>query len=87
MPKVIVSRITRLDGTADALTTTFTYEPSFNQLQSVTDPLGHSTTFAYDAIGELTSITDPLNHQIPRDLQRPGADAHRRHSTRQHYAF
>ena len=58
-----LSRITRLDGTPDAVTTTFAYEPSFNQLQSVTDPLGHSTTLAYDSIGEVASITDALNHK------------------------
>jgi YD repeat-containing protein len=63
-PKGNVSRITRLDGTPDAVTTTFSYEPSFNQLQSVTDPLGHATTFTYDSSGQPATITDPLNHQI-----------------------
>jgi RHS repeat-associated protein len=58
-----LSRITRLDGTPNTVTTTFTYEPSFNQLKSVTDPLGHTSTLSYDAVGEVASITDPLNHQ------------------------
>jgi RHS repeat-associated protein len=59
-----MSRVTRLDGTPDAVTTTVAYEPVFNQLQSVTDPLGHSTSFAYNSTGELASITDALSHQI-----------------------
>ena len=58
-----LNRVTRLDGTPNAVTTTFAYEPSFNQLKTVTDALGHTTTFSYDAVGELASITDPLNHQ------------------------
>jgi YD repeat-containing protein len=58
------TRVTRLDGTSDAVTTTFTYEPQFNQLASVTDPLSHTTSFSYDQNGNLTTATDPL--AIPR---------------------
>jgi RHS repeat-associated protein len=36
----------------------------FNQITSITDPLNHTTTFAYDALGRLTAITDPLSHRI-----------------------
>jgi RHS repeat-associated protein len=57
------SRTTSLDGTANASTTTFTYDPQFQELATVTDPLGHTTTFSYDTSGNLTSVTDPLNHQ------------------------
>jgi RHS repeat-associated protein len=56
------TRVTRLDGTSDAVTTTFSYEPTFNQLASVTDPLNHSTTFAYDGNGNLSTVTDALSH-------------------------
>ena len=55
-----VTSVTRLAGTAGAVTTGFTYDATFNQLTSVTDPLGHSTTFAYDAQGGLTGITNAL---------------------------
>ena len=55
------TRVTRLDGTSDAVTTTFSYEPTFNQLASVTDPLNHSTTFAYDGNGNLATVTDALS--------------------------
>src|SRR5438093_2081813 len=52
--------VTRLSGTSDAITTTFTYEPTFNQVATVTDPLNHTTTFGHDAFGNVTSITNPL---------------------------
>jgi RHS repeat-associated protein len=54
---------TRLAGTADAVATTFTYEPTFNQAASATDPLNHTTTFGYDAKGNLTSVTNALLQQ------------------------
>jgi RHS repeat-associated protein len=57
------TRITRMDGTPSATTTTFTYEPLFQRLATITDPLGHTTTLGYDASGNLTSVTDSLNHQ------------------------
>lgn len=58
------TRVTRLDGTPDAVTTTFTYEPQFNHLASATDPLNHTTSFSYDQNGNLTTTTDALNHQM-----------------------
>jgi RHS repeat-associated protein len=58
------TRVTRLDGTPDAVTTTFAYNGTFNQLSSMTDPLNHTSTFAYDALGNLTTATDPLNHSV-----------------------
>jgi RHS repeat-associated protein len=46
------------------ITTSFTYEPTFNQQASITDPLGHVWTLNYDNLGNLTSIVDPLTHQV-----------------------
>jgi YD repeat-containing protein len=57
------TRVTQLDGTPDAVTTSFSYEPNFNQLASVTDPLNHTSAFAYDTDGNLSTATDALNHQ------------------------
>jgi YD repeat-containing protein len=37
-----------------------TYESTYSQVASVTDPLNHATSFAYDSKGNLTGITDPL---------------------------
>jgi RHS repeat-associated protein len=54
---------TKLAGTADAATTTFTYEATFFQLATVTDPLHHTWTMGYDASGQLVSTSDPLSHQ------------------------
>ena len=59
-PAGMVTSITRLAGTPNAVTETFTYEPTFNQLATHTDPLTHTTTFDYDTIGNITTITDPL---------------------------
>src|SRR5262249_50326826 len=58
-----VLTVTRLAGTGNAVTTTFTYEPKFNQLATVTDPLNHTSTMTYDGNGKLTATTDPLSHQ------------------------
>ena len=43
--------ISRLAGTVQAVATTMTYEPLFNQLASLTDPLGHTTQYIHDARG------------------------------------
>ena len=39
-----------------------TYEPVFNQITSITDPLGHTTTLTYDATGNVTRMSDGLQH-------------------------
>jgi RHS repeat-associated protein len=55
--------VTRLSGTPNAVSTTMTYDSTFNQLLSITDALNNTTSFGYDTSGNLTSITDPLQHQ------------------------
>jgi RHS repeat-associated protein len=67
-----VTSATRLAGTPNAVTTSYTYEPTFSQVTSVTDPLNHTTSFGYDAQGRLTSVTDPLNHQIAVTMNAAG---------------
>lgn len=56
-----VTSITRLSGTSGAVTTNFTYTSDYNQLASVTDPLGHMTNFSYTN-GCLTQVIDALSH-------------------------
>ncbi|WP_259658982.1 RHS repeat-associated core domain-containing protein [Burkholderia pseudomallei] len=56
-----VTSITRLSSTSNAVTTNFTYTSDYNQLASVTDPLGHATNFSYTN-GCLTRVTDALGH-------------------------
>jgi YD repeat-containing protein len=56
-----ISSMTRLADTPDTVTSTFTYEPTFNQVTSITDPLNHTTTLGRDVQGNLTSVTNPLN--------------------------
>lgn len=55
--------VTHLAGTPNAVTSSVAYEPTFNQVTSVTDPLNHTTTFAYDDKGRLTTATNALNNQ------------------------
>jgi RHS repeat-associated protein len=57
-----LTQVTQLSGTGNAVSTSFTYESSHNQLASVTDPLSHTTSFGHDSSGNLTSVTDPLSH-------------------------
>jgi hypothetical protein len=65
MPTTDLTSVTRLAGTADAVTTTYAYEPAFNQLTSLTDPLNHTTSFGRLAlVGELL---DHLQH-LPDEL-------------------
>jgi RHS repeat-associated protein len=61
-----------LSGTADAVTTTFTYEPRFFQLATITDPLNHTWTVGYDSNGRMTGMTDPLNHQTAVGMNAAG---------------
>ncbi len=56
-----VTSITLLTGTSNAVTTNFTYTSDYSQLASVTDPLGHTSTFSYTN-GCLTQVTDALGH-------------------------
>jgi RHS repeat-associated protein len=58
-----VKTVKRLAGTADAVTTTYSYEPLFFQLAKITDPLLHDWTVGYDANGRMTGVTDPLTHR------------------------
>jgi len=40
--------------------TTYTYDSTFNQVTSLTDPNGRVTTYQYDSRGNRTNETDPL---------------------------
>ncbi len=51
-------------GTAQAHTTSYTYEPLFQQVKTVTDPLGHITTFNYDVAGFLIGVKDANNNEV-----------------------
>jgi RHS repeat-associated protein len=66
-----VTGITRLAGTANAVTDSFTYDPTTQKPTTHTDPLGHVTTVGYDWLGNLTSVADPLGDtiQVANDAQ------------------
>ena len=59
-----VSAVTRLYGSANAVTDSFTYDGTYQRTTSHTDPLGHMTTLGYDWLGNLTSVTDPLGNAV-----------------------
>lgn len=56
-----VASVTQLSGTPNAVTTQFTYTSAYNQLASVTDPLGHTTHFSYTN-GCLSQVTNALGN-------------------------
>jgi RHS repeat-associated protein len=58
-----ITQVKQLAGTLDEARTTYTYEPLYFQLATITDPLLHQWTIGYDANGRVTSATDPLNHR------------------------
>jgi RHS repeat-associated protein len=49
--------LTRTDSLGNA--TTYTYDPVFNQVTSITDPLLHVYRYTYDSNGNMLSATDP----------------------------
>lgn len=71
-----VTGITRLAGTSNAVTDSFTYDSTYQQLTRYTDPLEHTTRLGLDALGNVTSVTDALGNtvQVTNDsLGRPTA--------------
>jgi RHS repeat-associated protein len=54
------NELTSTDG--DGNTTIFTYDPRFNKITSIKDPLGNVTQFTYNSTGNLTSSLDPNGH-------------------------
>lgn len=57
-----ITEIRELAGTADEVATQYTYtNDGWHQLASVTDPLGHTTSFSYTT-GCLTKVEDALGH-------------------------
>ena len=55
-----VTKLTRLAGTAGAVSVAITYDSVFNQPLSMIDANANKTTFSYDATGKLTKVTDAL---------------------------
>jgi RHS repeat-associated protein len=51
------------DAPANQVTTTYTYEPAFNQVATITDALNHTTTFSYDSAGNLQTVQDANGNQ------------------------
>jgi len=58
---LLLASVTRGFGTADAATTTYTYDPLTLAPSAVTDPNGHTSFATYDAQGNLLTRTDALD--------------------------
>jgi RHS repeat-associated protein len=54
--------VTQLAGTASAATTSLAYNPQYDELSSITDPLGNVTSTSYDGYGNMLDVTDPLGY-------------------------
>lgn len=67
-----VQSIKRLANTSNPVITSFTYEPTFFQLATVTDPMLHTWTIQYDGQGKLLGSTDPLSHQTSTTMNTQG---------------
>ncbi|MDA2925438.1 hypothetical protein MYX65_12470, partial [Acidobacteria bacterium AH-259-L09] len=52
-----------LSSTDSLAATTFTYDPTFNQVTSITDPKGNTTTIKYDLSGNPIEIIDALSNR------------------------
>lgn len=69
-----LTSITRYLKDGTPVVTLMVYDPDTGLLKSVTDPLGHVTTFAYTDQGQVKSITDALSH-VRRFEYNPAGDA------------
>ena len=59
-----ISKLTGLQGTANASTVYIAYEVTFkNQPRTMINPLGRTTTLGHNAFGTLSNITDPLGNK------------------------
>ena len=56
--------VTTQAGTAKAATTSFSYEPRYSRPASITDPLGHTTTWSYDDVEGTVTETDPVGRTV-----------------------
>ncbi len=75
-------------GTETAATTEWTYDDAGN-LQTVTDPRGHTTSYLRDAAGQVTEVVDPEGGRIVQESNATGQVTvltdQRGHTTRYRY--
>lgn len=67
-----VASVTRLAGTAQAVTETYTYEPVFQQIATRKDALNRTTRFSYDVVGNLVQVTNPLSQKVNMEYNGAG---------------
>jgi RHS repeat-associated protein len=84
-PTANVTSVSVLDGTPNERQWQYTYEPSYGQLKTTTDPLGHTTTLLYDTQASLTGVLDASGVQTGITLHPSGHDAAGRVATASTY--
>ena len=57
-----LTSITALAGTANAVTYQMAYDPTFHQLSSITDPIGHTTVITIGPSGNAVAVADALGN-------------------------
>ena len=67
-----VSGVTRMSGTSSAATTSYTYEPQFSRITSITNPLGDVSSATYDDSTNIITVTDPLGNRTSISLNGRG---------------
>lgn len=67
-----VTSTARLAGTAGEVSTLATYDVTYSQLTTVTDPLDQVTSFDYDAFGDLRVTTDGRGKETLFDYDETG---------------
>jgi RHS repeat-associated protein len=63
---------TRMAGTAEAVTVTYTYTADFGQVATVKDPLLRTTSFTYDTRGNLKEVKDANNNTVKYEVNGAG---------------
>ena len=59
---LVVQEVAEPGPGAEDLVTTYAYEPNFNQIASVTDPLSQTTEYGYDEEGNRVVVTNTLGY-------------------------
>ena len=68
-------QLDQLAETSSPVTSYFSFDSTYNQLASVTDPLGHTTSFSIDTNGNTVQISDPLSHNTAVSYNPDGTPA------------
>ena len=58
----VYDQLGQVVGVTNSLGKTIVLSPERGELSTITDPLGHTTTFSYDAAGSVAQVSDPMGN-------------------------